>query len=200
MIKKDTGQKAEKAVSNQPLPAGGYVAKIKSAKIEDYSWGSVVVIAFDIAEGDFKGFFKKQFDANPNEDKKWKGTYRLTVPDESSQYFESNRKTFNNFIYALEDSNDGYHYDCDEKKFKNKLIGVLFRNREWEMNSNSGWTTECGAVTDIAAIRDGSFKPLKDKPLNNSTPAPSGSAPLTSNDANDILDNDGSGSDDDLPF
>ena len=199
MIKKYTGQKAEKAVSNQPLPAGGYVAKIKSAKIEDYSWGSVVVVAFDIAEGDFAGFFKKQFDANPNEDKKWKGTYRLTVPDESSQYFESNRKTFNNFIYALEDSNDGYHYDCDEKKFKNKLIGVLFRNREWEMNGNSGWTTECGAVTDIAAIRDGSYKPLKDKPLSNSA-STSGSAPLTSNDANDILDNDGSGSDDDLPF
>lgn len=195
MIKKYTGQKAEKSVSNQPLPAGGYVAKIKSAKIEDYSWGSVVVVAFDIAEGDFAGFFKKQFDANPNEDKKWKGTYRLTVPDESSQYFESNRKTFNNFIYALEDSNDGYHYDCDEKKFKNKLIGVLFRNREWEMNGNSGWTTECGAVTDITAIRDGSYKPLKDKPLNNSAPASSGSAPLTSNDAGSILD-----SDDDLPF
>lgn len=73
MIKNYEGQKAEKTVSVNHLPAGGYVAKIVSAKVEDYQWGSVVVVAFDIAEGDFKGFFKKQFDDNPNEDKKWRG-------------------------------------------------------------------------------------------------------------------------------
>ena len=195
MIKKYDGQKAEKATSNTPLPAGGYVAKIRTAKIEEYQWGNVLIIAFDIAEGDYAGFFKKQFDANPNEDKKWKGTYRLTIPEEGSKYFDSNRRIFNNFIYALEDSNDGYHYDCDEKKFKDKLIGVLFRNKQWEMNGKSGWTTECGAVTDITAIRDESFKPLRDKPLNNSISASSGSAPLTSGDAGALLD-----PDDDLPF
>lgn len=192
MIKNYEGQKAEKTVSVNHLPAGGYVAKIVSAKVEDYQWGSVVVVAFDIAEGDFKGFFKKQFDDNPNEDKKWRGVYRLTVPDENSKYFDGNRRTFNNFIYAMEDSNPKYHYDCDEKKFKDKMIGVLFRNREWEMDGNTGWTTECGAVTDVASIREGKFKPLKDKPLKGKSTT---TAPLTNPSPADLIDDD-----EDIPF
>lgn len=192
MIKNYEGQKAEKTVSVNHLPAGGYVAKIVSAKVEDYQWGSVVVVAFDIAEGDFKGFFKKQFDDNPNEDKKWRGVYRLTVPDENSKYFDGNRRTFNNFIYAMEDSNPNYHYDCDEKKFKDKTIGVLFRNREWEMDGNTGWTTECGAVTDVASIREGKFKPLKDKPLKGKSTT---TAPLTNPSPADLIDDD-----EDIPF
>lgn len=192
MIKNYEGQKAEKTVSVNHLPAGGYVAKIVSAKVEDYQWGSVVVVAFDITEGDFKGFFKKQFDDNPNEDKKWRGVYRLTVPDENSKYFDGNRRTFNNFIYAMEDSNPNYHYDCDEKKFKDKMIGVLFRNREWEMDGNTGWTTECGAVTDVASIREGKFKPLKDKPLKGKSTT---TAPLTNPSPADLIDDD-----EDIPF
>ncbi|MDE7390183.1 MAG: hypothetical protein K2M82_04500 [Lachnospiraceae bacterium] len=191
MIKQYTGMKAEKTISNIPLPAGGYVAEIINAKVEEYDWGTVVVIAFDIAEGEHKSFFQKQFDSNPNEDKKWKGTYRIIVPDENSKFFQSNQKTFNNFIYALEDSNNGYHYDCDEKKFKGKKLGVIYRDKEWEMNGNSGWTTECGAVTDITAIRENTFKVLKPKPLKNSTSSPNTSG---SPSANDITD------DDDLPF
>lgn len=192
MINNYKGQKAEKATGgNTPLPAGGYVAKIINAKLEEYSWGSVVVVAFDIAEGDHANFFKNQFDNNQNEDKKWKGTYRLIVPDENSQYFESNRRQFNNFIYALEDSNEGYHYDCNEKKFKGLKVGVIFRNKEWEMNGRTGWTTECGTVDTVEAIRNGTFKPMKDKPLNNKPNT--ASAPVTSGDLAD-------GEDEDLPF
>ena len=191
MINNYKGQKAERSTGgNTPLPAGGYVAKIISAKLEEYSWGSVVVVAFDIAEGDHANFFKNQFDNNQNEDKKWKGTYRLIVPDENSQYFESNRRQFNNFIYALEDSNEGYHYDCNEKKFKGLKVGVIFRNKEWEMNGRTGWTTECGTVDTVEAIRNGTFKPMKDKPLNNKPNA--ASTPVT---LGDLTDDDG-----DLPF
>lgn len=193
MIKQYRGMRAEKTVGNTPLPAGGYVARISNAKIENYSWGDVVVIAFDIAEGEYTGFFRKQFENNQNEDKKWKGTYRLTVPDESSQYFESNQRTFNNFIYALEDSNSGYHYDCDESKFKGKLLGVIYRNKEWEWEGKSGWTTECGSVTDVQSIREKTFRPLKDKPLNNHPSDIPVNNNQSSNLNNMLLD-------DDLPF
>ena len=37
------------------------------------------------------------------------------------------------------------------------------------MNGNTGWTTECGAVTDITSIRENTFKPLKDKPFRNNS-------------------------------
>ena len=61
MIPQYNGMKAEQTVFSNPLPKGGYVANIINAKIEDYPWGSVLVIAFDIAEGDYKDFFRKQF-------------------------------------------------------------------------------------------------------------------------------------------
>ena len=63
--------------ANEPLPAGGYVAKVLTAIVEDYSWGEVLVISFDIAEGEYKDFFSKQYRENTREDKKWKGNFRL---------------------------------------------------------------------------------------------------------------------------
>ena len=191
MIPSYTGMKAEKTSGYVQLPAGGYVAIIVNAKVENYQWGSVLVVAFDIAEGEHKNHFKKAFDADEREDKKWKGTYRLTIPDENSKYFEGNKRSFNNFIFALENSNSGYHYDCDEKKLKLKKIGVIFRNKEWEMNGKTGWTTECGTVATVSDITEGNYKPLKDKPLK------SGNAPL-SESVNDITDT--AANEEDLPF
>ena len=165
------------------LPKGAYVVVIKDVKEVKMDWGEVrLKVAFDIAEGEYKNFFRKQFDSNSNSDKKWKGTYRAVIPNEKSQYFESERKTFNNLIYSLEDSNNGYHYDCDEQKFKGKFIGVIYRHKEWEMNGNTGWTTECGAVTNVKAIRENTFKSLKDKPLKNKPSTVPASANSDSND------------------
>ena len=166
MIKHYAGMKAEKSVTGEPLPKGGYVVKIEGARVEEYSWGSVLVVAIDVAEGEYAGFFRRQFDANLNEDKKWKGTFRLTIPDENSQYFASNKRVFNNFIYSLETSNNGYHFDWDETKLKGKFFGALYREKEFESNSGDIiTTTECGGSTDIASIRSGDFRLPKDKLL-----------------------------------
>lgn len=167
MIKPYNGAKAAKFVSREPLPRGGYVLKIISAKAEDYDWGQVLILAIDVCEGEHKGFFERDYKANTNEDKKWRGTYRINVPNEGSQYFASQQKSFNNFIACVEESNSGYHWDWDESKLKGKLIGGLWRNKEWEMNGKTGWTTECCSVTDIASIREGNFKLPADKPLAN---------------------------------
>ena len=168
MIKKFADYETTKAYTGDAfkLPAGGYICKIIGAKVEDYSWGQVIAIAFDINEGDQKDFYKKQFDANTSEDKKWKGTYRLNVPkDDGSQQDAWTKRRFKTFTDALEESNSGYHFDWDEKKFKGKKVGVLFRNKEWEMNGNTGWTTECCAFTSVGDIREGNFTMPKDKPL-----------------------------------
>lgn len=192
MIKRYNGAKAEKTTSSIPLPKGGYVAKIMGAEVMEYSWGSQLVVSFDIAEGEQEGFFEKQYRSNPNEDKKWKGNFRLTIPEESSPYFDSNSRQFNNFMYALEDSNVGYHFDWEEKSLKGKLIGVLFRNKEWELNGQTGWTTECAAVTDVSSIRSGDFHLPKDKPLQ-SKPRSVAAAPSSVGMVDDICD-------EDLPF
>lgn len=166
MIPRFDGAHAEKLSNGAALPAGGYVARIESAKVETYTWGNVLVIALDIAEGNHTGHFRKMFDENSDPNKKWKGIFRLTIPNEKSKFFVSEKRSFNNFIFALETSNNGYHFDWDEKRLKGLLFGALYRNKEFlAENGKKIMTTECGGCTDILSIKDGSFTPLKDKLL-----------------------------------
>ena len=159
--------------AREVLPAGGYVARIISAKVEENDYGERLVIAFDICEGDYREFFKRDFDGNTNEDKKWRGVYRASIPtDDGSEKDGWKKRTMNNVIGSFEASNDGYHWDWDEKKLKGKIVGVLFRNKEWEMHGRTGWTTECCALTSADNIRDGKFKMPKDKPLDGSSATP----------------------------
>lgn len=193
MINKYKNAKAEKASSYAPLPAGGYVAKIVGARIEDYTWGSVLVVAFDIYEGEYTNFFKDRFENDSRDDKKWKGAYRITIPDEKSQYFSSQQRSFNNLIYSLETSNGNYVFDWNEKNLKGLLIGVLFRNKEWEFNGNTGWTTECCSVASIDDIHEENFTIPKDKPLNKTHDSQNSQTTNISPTIADIAD-------EDLPF
>ena len=149
-----------------PLPAGGYVAKILNAKVDEYNWGEVLVISFHISEGEYKDCFSKQYKENTREDKKWKGNFRLTVPNEGNQYFDSQKRTFGNAIWAIEESNPGYHWDWNEAALKGKMVGVLFRNREWEIEGKTGMTTEACTFVSVDDIRTNNFKTPKPKMLN----------------------------------
>ena len=169
-MKAFNGLEIKKSVSaNEPLPAGGYVAKILNAKVEEYSWGEVLVISFDIAEGEYKDFFSKQYKENTREDKKWKGNFRLTVPNEGNQYFDSQKRSFGNAIWAIEESNPSFRWAWDENALKGKMVGVLFRNYEYDVDGRQGWSTECCTFVSVEDVRTGNFKQPKDKPLRNKT-------------------------------
>jgi len=192
MIKQYNGAKAQRRAGREILPAGGYVAKILDAQVQTYDFGDMLVLSFDIAEGPFAGFFKQDYAGNPNEDKKWRGTVRLSIPkDDGTERDAWSKNSFNGFIYSIEDSNPGYTWDWNEAMLKGKMIGVLFRNKEWEFRGDRGWTTECCSVDAVSAIREGKFKQPKDKPLKNSAAA---AAPAASNGFSDL------GDDGDLPF
>lgn len=148
------------------LPAGGYVCQIISAKVESGEWGDTLIIAHDVCEGDYAGIFKRDYDNNDREDKKWRGTFRQRLPrDDGSEQDAWKKRSLGNTIWAIEQSNPGFTWDWDEKKLKNKKIGLIYRNKQWEMNGNSGWTTEAGKAESVDNIREGKFRPLKDKPL-----------------------------------
>ena len=188
-MKPFTGFNAEPSKTVEALPAGGYVARIIKAEEVSYDWGSQLRIFFDIAEGEHKDHFKTQYDSQTGEDKKWKGVYRQSIPKgDGSEKDGWSLRSFNNAIWAIEESNLGFHWDWDETKLKNKTVGVLFRNKEWEFNGRTGWTTECAMLTDAESIRAGKFRIPKDKPLQNQ-PASSTFTPA------DTLDDD-----DDCPF
>lgn len=174
-MKQFSGYEAKKAATKENLPVGGYVAKILAAEEVTYSWGSVLLISFDIAEGQYKDFFANDYKNQDREDKKWRGTYRLRVPnDDGSEQDGWSKKSFNNAMYCIEDGNPGYHWNWNETTLKGKSVGVLFRNKEWEKDGKTGWFTECCALACVGDIRDGNFKMPKDKPLKVATASNSG--------------------------
>ena len=205
-MKKYTGYEAKAVVGgSDPLPAGGYIVKILGAKEEPWKsgGGSSLVISFDVSEGEYSGFFSDQYKANTNEDKKWKGNLRVTIPDENSEYFDSQRKTFNSTIGAIEESNAGYHLDWgpvekgDWSQLKGKQVGVLYRNKEWEYKGDTGWTTEAAYFATTDYIHSGNIKIPKDKPLKNKQPA---STSGFASSASSIGFTEITGEDDHLPF
>lgn len=175
-----TGYKQAEATSFSELPKlqpGGYVVKILNVKVEPTDWGSRLAIQFDIAEGEFKGFFDKLYKATPDEweNKKWKGSMRLIIPHNTGDEtkFKKSLGYFKSQIQAFENSNANLHIDCerdwDENVLKGKLVGALFNEKEWEMNGNTGWFTQCKRFVPVNDIRSGNFtipkrEELKNKP------------------------------------
>jgi hypothetical protein len=119
----------------EPLPKDAYVVRILSAKTAETKSGfNQLVIAFDIAEGQYKDFYKAQYDANSSEDKKWPNdaVFRLTIPHDGCQdYVVTN---WDSFFADLEDSNSGFVFNGDEKTLKGKLIGAKMHIEQSEYN------------------------------------------------------------------
>lgn len=169
-MKAYSGYKAEAPVRRVNLPAGGYLAKILDAQEVTYEWGSVLLISFDIVDGKFKSFFERDYRNQPQERQKWRGTFRLRIPnDDGSEKDEWSKTSFNNAMWAIENSNHGFRWNWDETALKGKCVGVLYRNREWEIDGKRGWTTECCAFTTIKEVQENSFQTPKDKPLSKRT-------------------------------
>ena len=159
------------------LGRGGYVRKILNVKVESTDWGSRLAIQFDIAEGEFKGFFDKLYKATPDEweNKKWKGSMRLSIPHNTGDEtkFKKSLGYFKSQIQAFENSNANLHIDCerdwDENVLKGKIVGALFNEKEWEKDGKTGWFTQCKRIVPANDIRSGNFtipkrEELKNKP------------------------------------
>lgn len=142
-----------------PLPKDGYVLDIKQAKEITDNGNPYIEVMFDIAEGEYKDYYKNNYDAQSGEDKKWRGRFRLYEPlMDGSEKDTWTQKTFKTFTNSLEDSNEGYHWDWDESKWAGKKIGGLFRYKDYQKNDGStGMVTEFKRATSVEKIRSGNF-------------------------------------------
>lgn len=148
------------------LPVGGYILTILNAEDLDYG----LRISFDVAEGEHKGFYKSNFDAQNQEDKKWKGNYIAYVPKgDGTEQDLWTANSFKGMTEALEDSNPGYHWNWDEKKLKGLKVGGVFFNKEYEIDGRRGFYTACHHFTSTEVIRNKKYKIPKDKLLNTNT-------------------------------
>lgn len=111
------------------LPIGAYECIIKNAEVyknQEKNKESFKV-EVDIASGEYKDYFQKRFDSNPNLLKKWdnNSTRYLAFQGDNVSYFKG-------FITCVENSNTGYKWDWDETKLKGKKICGVYQYEEYE--------------------------------------------------------------------
>ena len=167
-----TYDKSKRKKSFTQLPKGAYVIQIKDVKEEPNKNGngSHLTICFDIAEGEYKGYFQTMMENSTSEDKKWPYDARhyITVPADGCQTFIWDN--WNTFFADLEDSNNGFVFGGDIKTLKGKLIGGKFYIEQTEYNGNIYDHTRLKWTCVADDVRNGkSGKMPKDK-LIESTP------------------------------
>ena len=196
MIKKFSDYEQTKGYGDyERLQKGGYVLVIKAAQLMQNSMGEYIKVSADIYEGEYIQFFTRAYKAQQSEDKHWTCNYLLNVPnDDGSARDGWTKRKFKTFTEALEDSNEGYHFDWDERRFNGLLIGGLFNEREYEgRNGDVRRATNWGGVCAASKIREGNYKLPADKLLNKGYTA---AAPASSDGFMSIPD----GDDEELPF
>lgn len=158
------------------LAPGAYIVKILNVK--DFPEKEYLKISFDIAEGEKKGFFKKSFDNDTRDAKKW--------PNGGSfirSYKQTAAGMFRGFTNAIEASNKGYTFDFDEQTLVGKVVGVIVGDEEFVNQKGQVRTrTYVNAVRSVDAIKNGDYKIPELKKLDASkvttASAPTNSAPF----------------------
>lgn len=99
-------------------------AKVEQLKTQDGRPFEQLVLRIDITEPDEQaGFYNRRFQEAAKEDAmnaKWKGFYKLTVPEDNSEQFIKNN--FKTLTTSIEKSNPGYKWNWEE----NTLVGKEF--------------------------------------------------------------------------
>lgn len=165
----DDAKKAAQAAGGAKLPAGAYVCRVLGVKYENGADGrsDQIILQFDIDEGEYKGFFKKQYEENTNADKKYKGTTRIWVPtDDGSENDARTKKTFAGWTNSFEESNTGYSWDWDEAKWKNKLVGIVFGETGTRIENKDVIYTEARFAVSVDKVRKGEAPQAKFKEKN----------------------------------
>lgn len=169
MIKRPSNwNEVQEFSERQKLPLGAYVCKVKKAVVQSTDYGEQLVLLFDIEEGEFRNYYNNDYATNQNQDKKWRGLLKVWLPkDDGSEKDEWTKRTFKGMVTAFEKSNPGYQFDWNEASLAGKMVGILYRNEEWEMNGRSGWTVRPFRAISADSVRSGDFTLPKDKPLKN---------------------------------
>ena len=160
MKKPNNWDKAQPITETERLPVDGYVIEILGAKEEAYEWGEVLVLRFDISEGNYKGFYQKNYDNQSGEDKKWKGSHRVTLPPSDSKEDDLSIRIFKSMVNAFEDSNNKFKFDWSKsiEQFKGLKVGLVFQDKEFDFDGKNGWYTAPYSFKTVNQIKEGDFK------------------------------------------
>ena len=137
----------------EKLMVGGYICKITD--VEDIpldpktNKGDYLRIEYDIAAGDFKGYYKEAFD-------KFGGSWWASF---IRSYKETALGMFKHFTNCVEESNAGYQWDFNEKGLIGKLIGLVIGEEEYEKKDDTIATRfYVKDIKTVEQIKNGDFK------------------------------------------
>lgn len=139
---------------NGKIVPGGYVCEIKTVtdcpvgyNAKKPESGDFLKIEYDIAEGDFTGYYKdleEKFGF-------WGGSYIRS-------YKPNALGVFKGFIKAVSDSNPGFSWDWDEQSLVGKKVGlVLGPDTYTGMDGKTKTKMKVVAVKSVDDIRSGKF-------------------------------------------
>lgn len=158
----DTTEPAKEFGDFENLELGGHIVVIKNAYEYTGTTGNTSLkIEVDIADGKQKDFFKKQFDANTNMDKKW--------PNGAVKYISLNEEhtsLFKGFITTIENSNPGYKWNFEENTLIGKrLVGVFGLEEYTKQDGSIGLATKLTQFRSLDKLNEVQIP--KVKTLNN---------------------------------
>lgn len=145
----------------QQLPAGGYVCKY--TKIEDDSNKEYLKMEFDIAEGEFKDYYKGLEERAGF----WGGRCVRSYKEAAVPFFKR-------MCSAVAKSNPGFSFNpfvnggnADEQTLVGKLVGIVLQEEEYNKNNGEiGTRLVVAYECDVQKIREGNFKVPKKKEIN----------------------------------
>ena len=158
--------------------AGGYICKIidvEDVPMNAQGKGDYLRIEYDIADGEFKGYYKEQND-------RWGGNWNASF---IRSYKEKALGMLKHFTNCIEQSNAGYEWDWNEKGLIGKVVGLVLGEEEYK-NDNGEIKTKLivSQVKTVEEIKNGDFKVPAPKKLSveNSTNDFAGFTPVDNDD------------------
>ena len=164
--------------------AGGYICKIvdvEDVPMNEQGKGDYLRIEYDIADCEFKGYYKEQFD-------RWGGNWNASF---IRSYKEKALGMLKHFTNCIEQSNAGYEWDWNEKGLIGKVVGLVLGEEEYQNNAGEIKTKlVVSQIKTVEEIKNGDFKIPAPKKMAPKTPVPNvgGFIPIAE------------AQDDDLPF
>lgn len=139
----------------ESINPGAYICRIRHVIVEQKSYGELLKIGFDIADGEYKGFYQKKYAESQSD--KWPGMLYQTSMNEKPQFFKG-------FITAIEKSNDGFKWNWNEQELVNRVFLGVFGEEEYK-NSSGDIKTIC-KIQQVRSIEQlGKIKPPEIKRL-----------------------------------
>lgn len=152
----------------EKLAPGGHVMKIlKVEETTSRNGDDMIKIYLDTDKSDKQpGYFKKRFDNDTIENKKWGCIVNQLVLDTKTGLASRGLKTFHTCVEKSNSSSFKLVWgDKYADNFKGKLVGGLFRNEEYQkQDGTTGWAVKLMAFHSVGAVLEG-LKVPDDKPL-----------------------------------